>query len=162
MATSKTSNSIQFVVGKPVFVWKTTGAKEGKNGPTTSERTGQDYPDIEPTEPLLVLVKYGTNKALAQRQGRDGEKDEKIIVHHNHINPNSPYYANRAAKEAVKPLTPAQELAQAQAEAEAAMARLQKAKDSIPAPTEAEPEIEVTPVVSAEDRGAASALFADA
>jgi hypothetical protein len=149
---NKEQNKTQFVVGKPCFVWKVTGVRDGKNGPTTSERTGQDYQDVDPSEPLMVLTKYGSNKALCRRP--DGTE---ITVHLNHINKSSAYYANRAAKDAAIPLTPAQELAQAEAEAVAAMQRYEAAQAKLKSES-SNVEIEM----SVEDKDEVASLFEEA
>lgn len=161
---------VQFVVGQPVFVWKETGAREGKAGPTTSERLGQDYPDIKTDEPLMVMVKYGTTKALCRRESRKGEKDYEITVHINHVNPQSSYYANRAEKLATaSKLTPEQEIARATAEAEAAAKRLEelKAKASAMTPAAASGDANAqaeapTQTIAGEDIDEAASLFASA
>lgn len=179
MATNDNTKKIGFVQGEMCRVWKPTGVRNGKTGPATSERLGQDYPDIQPNEDLLVLTKYGTTKALVERASRKGHPDHQLIVHINHINPSSGYYANRkdptmtAAPTSVavpsKKLTPAEALAKATAEAEAAMARLlqmqkeaQEAAElaAIADEIKASPEIpEAASVLSARDE--AAALFGD-
>ncbi len=159
------NDKVQFVVGTPVFVWKKTGVRMGKNGITTSERLNQGYPDIETTEPLMVVTKYGSTKALCHRESRKGQQDYEVTVHLNHVNGKSPYYANRAEKlTAEAKLTPEQEVVKAAVEAEAAMKRLEalkaKAAAIIPASAETEtPVEEIVPVTTSEDLDEASSLF---
>lgn len=100
MSNNNTSNTNkkQFVVGKTVNVWKTTGVRNLKGGPCTSERTGGDYEDIEPTEELMVLKKFGSTRALVRRENGD-----EVTMHINHINPSSTYYAARGETSSQKP-----------------------------------------------------------
>lgn len=79
----------KFVVGETVNVWKLTGVRDLKMGPSTSERPGGDYPDIDVDEPLKVVETRGA-KALVKRE--DGQK---VWIHINHIWKESKYYEQR-------------------------------------------------------------------
>lgn len=166
---SNNSNSkVQFVKGQVITVWKTVGVRQGKdNMPTTSERLGLDYPDIEVSEPLLVLQKVGSTKAIVKRTGREGHPDDQTVVHINHVNPASSYYANRVEKlkAGVKKLTPEEELAKAQAELEAAARNLESLKAKVaaaPATPSETPAAEPVELVQPADRDEAASLFENA
>ena len=79
-----------FNEGEEIRVWKPTGVRNLKYGAQTSERTGGDYPDISPDEPLLVIKRFGSGKAICRRPSGD-----ELIVHANHVNPDSRYYTTR-------------------------------------------------------------------
>lgn len=144
-------NKVQFVEGKVIFVWKKTGVRNGKDGIMTSERTGQDYPDIEPTEPLMVLQKFGSTRARCKRgPARLGQPDQEVVVHINHVNSKSSYYAARSNKEELGALTPEQKIAKAKAELAAAERVIKEAEAQLP-----------TPAVSDSDRALAESLFND-
>lgn len=108
------SDKKKFIINEFVSVHKQFGCKDGKNGPASSERIDQKYPNIEPSEKLMVLQVFGSTKALVKREGRDGEADETITVHVNHINADSAYYANKGKK---KSLSEAKETAEKAADA---------------------------------------------
>lgn len=159
------TNKVQFVLNGTVNVWKTTGVRDGKHGIATSERPGQQYPDIEPSENLTVMQKFGATKALCKRENRDGQPDELVTVHINHINPSSAYYATRSAagsagasnsgvkKAAVKQLSPQERLAQLQEETRKVMAEQEALENASNLEEEVVPEA---------DRDEAEALLAEA
>lgn len=91
------NNVTKFEVGKTVFVFKRTGVCDSRDGGTcrTSEKVGLEYPDIEPTEPLIVKAKHGSVRATVIREGRKGYPDYEVVIHKNHINKNADYYAGR-------------------------------------------------------------------
>lgn len=111
------SSKKKFIVNETISVCKTFGCKDGKNGPASSERADQKYPNIEPSEKLLVLQTFGSTKALVKREGRDGEADETITLHVNHINADSPYYTNKGMKKEKKSVAEAAETAEKAADA---------------------------------------------
>lgn len=88
----------QFVEGGVVHVWKPTGVRKLKYGIQTSERTGGEFPDVRPEEALEVIERLSSGKALCRRPDREGQADEKIIVHINHINRDSKYYSDRKGR----------------------------------------------------------------
>lgn len=86
----------KFDVGKVVHVWKVTGVRELRGGPSTSERIDGDHPNIEPDEDLEVTKKIGSTRAIVRRSN-PGEGPVEVAIHINHVNSTSSYYALRAA-----------------------------------------------------------------
>ncbi len=155
------NNTTKFEVGKHVFVFKTTGVTDGRDGGTcrTSEKIGREYPDIEPTEPLLVKAKHGSVRATVVREGRKGYPDHEVVIHKNHINKNADYYAGRGL--GVAPKVPSQdEKAKAKAALEAAAAAYQALlnESALPDITAQEPEPEQ---ITDEERDEVASLFND-
>lgn len=168
--TNTNNTKISFTQGAVCHVFETKGVRNGSKGMQTSERKGLDHPDIDPSEDLLVLQKLGSTQALCKRA--DGSE---VVVHINHINPDSAYYGTRRKSGSPKivkstaKLTPAEELAQAMENAAKAAEALRIAKEKVDA-MEAEvavtaPEVtqapEVVDTVSDELREQAAALFDD-
>jgi hypothetical protein len=83
-------HSMEFTVGAVVHVWTTKGCTDLSTGPSSSERTGGNYPDITPSEDLLVLKCFGKGSALCQRPN-----GQVIRVHHNHINEAAKYNTSK-------------------------------------------------------------------
>ena len=86
-------NTKGFIENSTVRVFKDTGVRDMKNGISTSERTGGDYPDITSDEDLLVLKKFGSTRALVRR-----ENGQEVNIHINHVTPASTYYSQRGQK----------------------------------------------------------------
>lgn len=114
---SNTNNaSKKFVMGEIVHVWETKGCRELRHGPSCSERTGGDYPDILPTEDLKVVAVHGSTGADVIR-----ESGQKIRIHKNHVDENADYNGTKGKK-----ATSAKPIAMQRAEAEAKLKELQE------------------------------------
>jgi hypothetical protein len=85
-----------FAVGSVVHVFEPKGCRTLSKGICSSERLGGEYPDVLPTEDLLVVKTAGSNQALCRRPS-----GQEVLIHINHINAEADYYALRAPKVAV-------------------------------------------------------------
>lgn len=124
-----------FTKGSIVHVFATKGCRDLKPGPSSSERAGGDYADIEPTEDLLVIEKRGSTKAVCQRSHED-HVGMHILVDLNHIDETRAYNGLKTGRVAKVTLTPAETVeklkkaqAEAQAKLEAAMLELMQAQE---------------------------------
>ena len=159
------NTKVSFTDGGTVFVWKKTGVMNGKSGIQTSERTGLDYPDIEPDEPLKVVQRFGSTKALCRRgkPARKGQPDMEVLVHINHVNAKSQYYAARKDKAGTATLTEDQKITRAKAMREEADRILAEAGVTPVVGTATPDEAAMQPVeepsISQADREAAEKLF---
>lgn len=153
MSNNTNTNTVSFKVGETVHVFETKGCRELKGGPSSSERLGGEYDDIEPSEDLKVVKKLGSTKAIVERE--DGTQ---ISMHINHINPKSDYYALRGQKSATaKPLAvriadKAAEVARLESELKVLVSRQADAEETVAEAKESE--------VSDLAREEAAALFA--
>lgn len=160
---SNSNTGFTFTVGSTIHVWKPTGVRLLRAGVCTSERCGGEYADIETSEDLVVVEKVGSQRAKVRRE--DGEL---VIIHSNHVNQTSKYYAGRDAKKAtqgsladrlkaaaIELQKKQNELAALQAQAEALVGVSDKAKDEYGLD-----DIGLDDIKSARDE--AAALFASA
>lgn len=142
----------KFEEGKVVRVWKTTGCRELRGGPSTSERIDGEYPNISTDEDLTVTKRIGSTRAIVRRS-KPGNGPVDIAIHINHIDGKSNYYALKAAGQTSDK--------QAKPTLEQAAAQLERAKKAY-----ADAQKELATVASSKEvqsaRDEAAALMAEA